>query len=108
MKSAKACHEAGCAMLHDMTAQLDPAKNQHEKNLQGTHVQCPPRCLWPTSFDSQSSTHKVEVREWFQKNEYKKIKSVFITLKFILFFPVISHFDEVLIVFQKNQKNQNE
>jgi hypothetical protein len=24
-------------------------------------VQCPPRCLWPTSFDSQSSTQKVEV-----------------------------------------------
>jgi hypothetical protein len=43
-------------------------------------------------------------REWFQKNEYKKIKSVFITFKFILFFPVISHFDEVLIVFQKNKK----
>jgi hypothetical protein len=55
--------------------------------------------------------HKVEVmegwqnyREWFQKNKYKKIKSVFITFKFILFFPVISHLDEVLIVFQKNQK----
>jgi hypothetical protein len=43
-------------------------------------------------------------REWVQKNEYEKIKSVFITFKFILFFPVISHFDEVLIVFQKNKK----
>jgi hypothetical protein len=81
-----------------------------QKFFAGERVQCPPKCLWPTSFDSQSSTHKVEVmkgrknyREWFQKNEYKKIKSVLITFKFILFFPVISHFDEVLIVFQKNQ-----
>jgi hypothetical protein len=55
-------------------------------------------------------------REWLQKNEYKKIKSVFITFKFILFFPVISHFDEVSIVFQKKselnrmtcEKNDNE
>jgi hypothetical protein len=55
--------------------------------------------------------HKVEVmegwqnyKEWFQKNEYKKIISVFITFKFILFGPVISHFDEVLLVFQKKTK----
>jgi hypothetical protein len=56
-------------------------------------VQCPPRCLRPTSFDSQSSTHKVEVmegwqnyREWVQKNEHKKIKSVFITFEIYTIF----------------------
>jgi hypothetical protein len=47
-------------------------------------------------------------KEWFQKNEYKKMKSFFIPFKFILSFSVISHSDAVLIVFQKNQKNQNE
>jgi hypothetical protein len=76
-------------------------------------VQCPPRCLWLTSFDSQSSTHKVEVikglqyyTEWFQKNEYRKIKSVFITFKLIPFFPSISHFDEVLNSFPKKKKSE--
>jgi hypothetical protein len=48
------------------------------------------------------------IENGFQKDEYKKNKSVCITFKFILFFPVISHFDEVLIVFQKDQKNWNE
>jgi hypothetical protein len=36
--------------------------------------------------------------------ECQKIKSVFITFKLIQFFPLISNFDEVLIVFQKKSK----
>jgi hypothetical protein len=43
-------------------------------------------------------------REWFQKNEYKEIRSVFITFKFILFFPVLSHFGKVLIFFPTKKK----
>jgi hypothetical protein len=42
-------------------------------------------------------------REWFQKNENKKIKSIF---QIYTIFPVISHFGEVLIFFPKKKKSE--
>ena len=68
---------------------------------QGT-VQCPPKCLWHTSFDSQSSKDKLEViegwqnyGEWVQKNDYHKMKIVFITKKLHVFSYQVTMFENL-------------
>jgi hypothetical protein len=99
-KPSSSCLNQICSTIENKQAAMHNICSQ---------VQCPTRCLWPTSFDPQRPTPQFEVmvgwknhRAWLQKNDYHKLKLIVISKKCFVHinFDCIS---KSLIIFQKRK-----